>query len=70
MQFNNQYKLVVFGGKNGHNIHDSETLDSIEVFDEETEQWKNTDLKMTCPRKAFSFVTIFSNTKAYNMWHK
>ena len=63
MKFNNQYKLVVFGGKNGHNIFGSEILDSVEVFDEETEQWENMDLKMTCPRKAFSFVTVFSNNK-------
>ena len=70
MKFNNKYKIVVFGGDNYKGFLDFERIDSIEVFDEETEKWNNTELKLTCPRAAFSFVTVFSNTKAYKMLHK
>ena len=42
MKFNNQYKLVVFGGRNEHDLYGTETLDCIEIFDEEIEEWKKT----------------------------
>ena len=63
MKFNNQYKVVVFGGRNEHDLYGTETLDCIEIFDEEIEEWKKTELKMNCPRESFSFVTVFSNSE-------
>ena len=50
---NGENKLVVFGGYDGRN-----KLDSVELYNTETEKWETSDLKLTEARSGFSCLTV------------
>ena len=61
---NGEDKLAVFGGSDGTNV-----LDSVEVYNTQTENWEITDIKLNEPKECFGFLTvkledIISNLKA------
>ena len=50
---NGENKLVVFGGYDGRN-----KLDSVELYNTETEKWETSDLKLSEARSGFSCLTV------------
>ena len=50
---NGENKLAVFGGFDGENA-----LDSVEIYNTETEKWEVTDIKLSEAKYGFGFVTI------------
>ena len=53
---NNEDRLVVFGGHN--EIGDMECVDSIEVYNNSTEKWETTDMKLKNPNAAFAYLSV------------
>ena len=50
---NGENKLVVFGGYDGRN-----ELDSVELYNTQTEKWEMADLKLSEAKFIFSFLTV------------
>ena len=50
---NDEHKLAVFGGFDGRT-----RLDSVELYNTETEKWEITDFKLREPKSHFSFLTV------------
>ena len=50
---NGENKLAVFGGYDGRT-----TLDSVELYNTETEKWEISDLKIGKARSGFSCLTV------------
>ena len=50
---NGKDRLAVFGGFNG-----GTTLDSVELYNSETEKWETSDLKLSEARSGFSCLTV------------
>ena len=48
-----QDRLAVFGGYDGKRM-----LDSVEIYNSETEKWELTDIKLKEPKSDFGFLTI------------
>ena len=46
-------RLAAFGGYDGRN-----ELDSVELYNTETEKWEMTDLKLSEPKSHFFFLTV------------
>ena len=50
---NGKDRLAVFGGYDGRNF-----LDSVELYNTQTEKWENTEIKLKEPKDGFSVLTI------------
>ena len=50
---NGEDRLAVFGGDDGRN-----ELDSVELYNTETEKWEMTDFKLSEAKSGFSFLTV------------
>ena len=50
---NGKDMLAVFGGYDG-----GTTLDSVELYNSETEKWETSDLKLSEARSGFSCLTV------------
>ena len=50
---NGEDRLTVFGGRNGEN-----RLDSVEVYNTQTEKWEMADFKLRKAKSSFSFLTV------------
>ena len=50
---NGEERLAVFGGSN-----DRTWLDSVELYNTQTEKWENTDFKLSEAKSSFSFLTV------------
>ena len=50
---NGENKLAVFGGWDGRNY-----LDSVELYNTQTEKWENSDFKLSGVKFGFSFLTV------------
>ena len=50
---NGKDRLAVFGGHNGEN-----RLDSVELYNPQTEKWEMADFKLSESKSAFSFLTV------------
>ena len=50
---NGENKLAVFGGSDERNF-----LDSVEVYNSQTEKWEMADFKLSEARSDFSFLTV------------
>ena len=50
---NGEDRLAVFGGYDG-----GTTLDSVELYNSETEKWEISDLKLNKARSGFSCLTV------------
>ena len=50
---NGEDRLTVFGGRNGEN-----RLDSVEVYNTQTEKWEMADFKLREAKSSFSFLTV------------
>ena len=50
---NGKERLAVFGGYGGRN-----SLDSVELYNTETEKWEISDLKLSEARSGFSCLTV------------
>ena len=46
-------RLAVFGGFDGRTV-----LDSVELYNTQTEKWENTEIKLKEPKDGFSALTI------------
>ena len=53
MTINGENKLAVFGGYDGRN-----GLDSVELYNNQTEKWETADFKLKEARSRFGFLTI------------
>ena len=49
--------MAVFGGQD----ENYDKLDSVEVYDQETQKWKMTDIKLSHARTSFGFLTVKRN---------
>ena len=54
---NGEDKLATFGGENRDAY-----MDSVEVFNTQTEKWENSSMKLTAPRGYFGFHTVKLST--------
>ena len=52
--FNGEERLAVFGGRNDEDGH----LDSVEVFNAQTNQWERTDIKLKEGKTGFGYLTV------------
>ena len=50
---NGEERLAVFGGSDGNN-----DLDSVELYNTQTERWEMTDFKLSEAKSSFSFLTV------------
>ena len=50
---NGKDRLAVFGGYNGR-----KNLDSVELYNTQTEKWETSDFKLSKARSDFSFLTV------------
>ena len=50
---NGEDRVVVFGGHAGRNH-----LDSVEVFNIQTEKWETTSIKLNLPKSEFAFLSV------------
>ena len=50
---NGDERIAVFGGYDGRN-----EVDSVELYNTQTEKWEKTDFKLREPKHAFGFLTI------------
>ena len=50
---NEKDRLAVFGGFDGRSL-----LNSVELYNTETEKWETSDLKLSEARSGFSFLTV------------
>ena len=50
---NGENRFAVFGGHNGGKV-----LDSVELYNTETEKWELTDFKLSEPKSHFSFLIV------------
>ena len=50
---NGKDRLAVFGGYNGR-----KNLDSVELYNTQTEKWETSDFKLSKARSDFSFQTV------------
>ena len=50
---NGEDRLAVFGGYDGEN-----ELNSVELYNTETEKWEMADFKLSEPKSHFSFLTV------------
>ena len=50
---NGEDRLAVFGGHDGRN-----ELDSVEVYNTQTEKWEMADFKLRKAKSSFSFLTV------------
>ena len=56
MEINGKDKVVVFGGSNNHD----KELDSVEEWDEKTETWTLSTMKLSEPKSSFAYCQINS----------
>ena len=57
LTINGEDKLAVFGGENRETI-----MDSIEIYNTQSEKWETTDIKLKGPRADFGFLTVKLDT--------
>ena len=50
---NGEERLAVFGGSDG-----GTELDSVELYNSQTEKWENTDIKLKEAKRDFGFLTV------------
>ena len=50
---NGENRLAVFGGSDGRT-----QLDSVELYNSQTEKWEMADFKLSKAKSAFSFLTV------------
>ena len=65
VNINGENKLIVFGGQNeyyhnimGHLYEDVEKLDSVEIYNTQSNEWENTNIKLKNCKSRFGFVTV------------
>ena len=51
--FEGEDKLAVLGGFDGNRM-----LDSVEIYDDKTQKWVTTDLKLNKPKVDFDFLAV------------
>ena len=59
---NGKDRLAVFGGFDGISL-----LDSVELYNTETEKWEITDFKLREPKSHFSFLTVKLGDILFNL---
>ena len=57
---NNEDRLIVFGGKEFFDPTDysNRTVDTVEVYNTETEKWETTGMKLKNKNAEFGFLTV------------
>ena len=50
---NGENRVTVFGGSDGWN-----KLDSVELYNTQTEKWETSDFKLSGAKSGFSFLTV------------
>ena len=57
---NNEDRLIVFGGKEFFDPTDfsNKNVDSVEVYNTETEKWETTGMKLKNKNAEFGFLTV------------
>ena len=53
LTINGEERLAVFGGYDGRNY-----LDSVELYNSQTEKWETTDIKLNQPKSKFAFLSV------------
>ena len=59
MKINDELRLVVLGGQTKMKKHEKGLLDSIEVWNEDTQSWDNTEFKLPHKNSRFATTTYF-----------
>ena len=54
VKINGEERLAVFGGSDGSGRH----LDSVELYNAQTEKWETTDIKLKKSKRGFGFLSV------------
>jgi len=56
-------RLAVFGGRDGNNY-----LDSVELYNTQTEKWETTDIKLKDAKSYFGFLSVKLSDVILHLW--